>query len=74
VIGHETYTNYPENYPQTVGTILFNTNYFARANIIIRISPESKEKFPDTRLFKTGEFISQQNRDFIKELSYQLIN
>ena len=54
----------------------FYENYFARAHLIIRISPQSIDLFPlreNNLVFKKASGVDQQTKDLINELSYQLI-
>jgi len=78
--GYEAYRKY--NYIAPDGYVDSATNYFARANIIIRINPQSIDMFPNkenNKVFSNGsislpyEGAIEETRDIINKLSYQLI-
>jgi len=71
VSGYEGKMKY-QGYFQGIG---FETNFFARANTIVKISVQYLDKFPKGTLnpvFGSGRF-DKETMDIVNELSYQLI-
>jgi uncharacterized membrane protein len=67
-IGYEKKLNYPNFFSEYDK---LNSNYFARANTIVKIKPESVVSFSNAAL--VGWITAYRDADIINELSYELI-
>ena len=68
-VGYEKKLEYTDYFKGTG----FVTNFFARANIIFKITPESIHTIPSAEILCGSQFGIQNSTSIINELSYQLI-
>lgn len=67
-VGYEKKLQYKDFFQEFSG---FNSNYFSRANVIVKIKPESVTSFSNAAL--VGWITAYQDADIINKWSYELI-